>query len=243
VLFLNKLLPVFVLPVGILVLLLAVAAWRGWRWLTAATALLLLAGSFPVVANQFLRPLENRYPARSVGTMAEADAVIVLGGFMSGTKEVGLVQEWSDAVERFEAGVALAKAGKVRMLLFTGDPRGSEGSAARREAILRGVPAAQIETLGWVGNTADEAAALRRYAKEKGFKRVVLVTSAWHLPRAMLQFRKAGVEIVPFPVDYRALPSTFLSYMDFIPTANGLEKIELAMRETYGIAFYSLFGD
>lgn len=242
-LFLNKLLPVFVLPIGIVTILVVLAGLKKWRWLSFVAAGLLLLSSLNVVANQFLRPLENAYPSRSVGTAPEADAVLVLGGFMSTTKEVGLVQEWSDAVERFDAGVALVKADKAPLLLFTGSPRASEGAAARREAILRGVPAERIEAIGDVGNTADEADQLRRFAKARGIKRVILVTSAWHMPRAMQLCRKAGVELVAFPVDYRALPNTFLPYTDYIPSAGGLAKTEMAMRECYGIAFYSVFGN
>jgi len=243
VLFLNKLLPVFVLPIGVVTILIVLAAFKKWRWLSFVAAALLLLASLPVVSNQLLGPIEGRYPSRSVGTAPEADAVLVLGGFMSPTKEVGLVQEWSEAVERFEAGVALARVGKAEKLLFTGDPRGSEGSTARREAIARGVEESRVLVIGQVGNTQDEADQFRRFAKQQGFKRVILVTSAFHLPRAMHQFRNAGVELVPFPVDYRGLPNKFLPYMDWIPSASGLSKTELALRETYGLVFYKVFGD
>lgn len=241
-LLLNKLLPVFVLPIGIVAILVVLAALKKWRWLSFAAAGLLLLCSLNAVANFLLRPLERAYPSRSVGTAPQADAILVLGGFMSTTKEVGLVQEWSEAVERFEAGIALAKADKAPLLLFTGAPRGSEGAAARREAILRGVPSERIETIGDVGNTADEADQLRRFAKSRGLKRVILVTSAWHMPRSMQLCRQAGIELVAFPVDYRGLPNAFLPYTDYFPSAIGLAKTELALREAYGIAFYSVFG-
>jgi uncharacterized SAM-binding protein YcdF (DUF218 family) len=241
VLLLNKLLPVFVLPIGVITLLIALAALKKWRWLSWVAAGLLLVSSLPVVGNLFLRPLEQSYPSRSVGTAPQADAVLVLGGFMSPTKEVGLVQEWSEAAERFEAGVALARVGKAPKLLFPGDPRGSEGSAARREALLRGIEEARVEVIGAVGNTADEAEQLRRFAKQQGYRRVILVTSAFHMPRAMLQFRGAGVELVPFPVDYRGLKNRTLPYLDWIPSASALEKVELALREIYGLAFYRVF--
>lgn len=241
-LFFNKLLPAFVLPVGVIAALVLLAAWRRWRWLSVVAALALVAGSMQVVANLLLGPLEDAYPARSVASVPEADAALVLGGVMSPVKETGLTPEWGEAVERFEGGLALAQRGKVRLLLFTGDTRGSEGTALRREAVLRGLPESRVAVIGAVGNTADEAAQLRAFARERGLKRVVLVTSAWHLPRAMRQFRGAGVELVPFPVDYRAQPNRLLPYLDWIPTAGALAKTELALRESYGILFYSVFG-
>lgn len=242
VLFFNKLLPAFVLPIGIVAVLVLLAAWKKWRCAAILAAVVLIASSTGVVANALLRPLENAYPARSIGSVAEADAVLVLGGIMSPGKEVGLVTEWSEAVERFEAGIEIVRRDKARVLLFTGDPRGSEGSALAREAIERGIPREQIAVIGTVANTADEAEQLRRYAAQHGLRRVLLVTSAWHMPRAMRLFRRAGVEIVPFPVDYRGLSNRTLPYLDWIPNATSLGKTELALRECYGMAFYAVFG-
>ncbi len=243
VLFFNKLLPVFVLPIGVVSLLVLLAAWKKWRWAAVLAVGVLLASSTGVVADVLLRSLENAYPARSIGSLPECDAVLVLGGVLSPGKEPGLITEWSEAVERFEAGVQIVQRGKARVVLFTGDTRGSEGTALQREALERGVPREQTAVIGAVGNTADEAAQLKRYAAQHGLKRVVLVTSAWHLPRAMRLFKKAGVELVPFPVDFRALPNRALPYLDWIPSAGALGKTELALRECYGMAFYAVFGD
>lgn len=242
-LFFNKLLPVFVLPIGIVSLLLLLAAWKKWRWAALLALAVLLGSSTGAVSNLLLAPLEGSYPARSVGSLPEADAVLVLGGIMSPGKEPGLIPEWAESVERFEAGVQIVNRGKARMLLFTGDTRGSEGTALQREAIERGVPRERTAVIGAVGNTADEAAQLKRYASQHNLKRIVLVTSAWHLPRAMRLFKKAGVEILPFPVDYRGTANRFLPYLDWIPNAGSLQKTELALRECYGMAFYAVFGD
>lgn len=63
------------------------------------------------------------------------------------------------------------------------------------------------------------------------------------MPRAMRLFKRAGVEITAFPVDYRALPNRSLPYLDWIPNAGALGKTELALRECYGMAFYAVFGN
>lgn len=241
-LFLNKLLPVFVLPVGIVTLLVVLASLRRWRVLGLVAAGLLVAASLPVVGNALLGPLEAEHPPARVDEVAPADAVLVLGGVLSPASGPGLLPEWSEAVERFEAGIALVRADRARLLLFTGDPLGSEGATLRRLALARGVPDDRIRVIGAVDNTADEAVRLQRLASEHGWRRVVLVSSVWHLPRAVRQFRGAGVELAPFPVDYRALPNRRLPYLDWLPTASALAKTELAMREAYGIAFHALFG-
>lgn len=241
-LFLNKLLPVFVLPIGVITLLIVLGALKRWRWMSFVAAGALLLGSLPVVSNVLLGSLEAVYAPRSVGSLPEADAVLVLGGIMAPMKSTSSITEWSEAVERFEAGITIVQLGKAGQLLFTGDARGSEGTALQREAVIRGVPAKQVAVIGAVGNTVDEAEQFRRYAAQHGLKRVVLVTSSWHMPRSMRLFRGAGVEIVPFPVDFRTLPNRSLPYLDYMPTAGALEKTELALRESYGIAFYSVFG-
>ncbi len=241
-LFLNKLLPVFVLPVGVVAIVVVLAALRRWRAAGVLAGLGLVVLSLPVCGNALLGRLESIHPPLRVAEVPPADAVLVLGGVMAPARAPGLLPEWADSVERFEAGVALLRADRARLLLFTGDPRGSEGATLRRLAIARGVPEERIAVIGEVGNTADEAAQLRRHAAAHGLRRVVLVTSAWHLPRAVRQFRGAGVELVPFPVDYRSMPNRLLPYMDWLPTANALEKTELALRECYGLAFYSVFG-
>ena len=92
-----------------------------------------------------------------------------------------------------------------------------------------------------VGNTADEARVVRDIMAGRGWKKIILVTSAWHLPRAARQFRKAGVDFIPFPVDYLIDTDRPLTLLDFLPRATGLRDTEAALREWYGIAFYALF--
>jgi uncharacterized SAM-binding protein YcdF (DUF218 family) len=248
VLFLNKLLPVFVLPIGMIIVVLLLVAWKKWRWLAVVAAVALYLASIPAVGGRLLNRLESVHPRLRVDEAPAADAILVLGGTMGSPAPWGYLPNWSEAVERFEAGVALTQAGKAAMLLFTGAPRSgeesveSEGAAMRRHAIGRGVPAEKIHLLGKVGNTADEARELAQFAQARGLQRVLLVTSGWHMPRAMRQFGKTGVEIVAFPVDYRFEPQRALPYLDYLPGADGLKLTELALREAYGLAFYTLAG-
>ena len=111
-----------------------------------------------------------------------------------------------------------------------------------RAAIARGIPAEKILVTREVGNTADEAQAVAVLMRERGWQKIILVTSAWHMRRAARQFRKAGVDFVPFPVDYQIDPRSPLTPLDLLPRADGLRLTETALREWYGIVFYAIFG-
>lgn len=250
-LFLNKLLPVFVLPLGVVLALVLLALRQKWRWLGLVAAGVLYGASLPVVGEGLIGRLERVYPRWRVAEAPAADVVLVLGGTMGPPVAAGYLPNWADAVERFEGGVALVQAGRAPQLLFTGAPRSadgageSEGAAMRALAIARGVPAGRIDVTGPVGNTADEARALARWCAERGVRRVLVVSSAWHLPRAMRQLRRSGLELTAFPVDFRATTAgrKALPYMDWLPSAGGgLALTETALREVYGIAFYTVTG-
>lgn len=250
-LLLNKLLPVFVLPIGVVLVLVLLALRQKWRWLGLAAAVVLYGASLPVVGEGLIGRLERVHPRLRVAEAPVADVVLVLGGTMGPPVPAGYLPNWGDAVERFEGGVALVQAGRASRLLFTGASRSadgaveSEGATMRALAVARGVPAAQIDVTGAVGNTADEARALARWCAEHGARRVLVVSSAWHLPRAMRQLRRTGLELTAFPVDFRAVSAGRkpLPFTDWLPSAaGGLALTETALREGYGIAFYTVAG-
>lgn len=245
---LNKLLPIFVLPLGVVTILIVLGTLKKWRGVVFVALAGLLVASMPAVGTWLIGRLEQVHPRLKVAEAGPADAVLVLGGMLGPSSPAGYLPEWADAVDRFEGGVALVQAGRAPRLLFTGarmpwdGPVETEGAILRRRAIGRGVPAAAIDVTGEVANTLDEAQQTAKYCAEHGIKRIILVTSAWHLPRAVRTFRKAGVEIVPFPVDFRYDARRAVVPVDFLPNAGGLENTELALRECYGIAFYALTG-
>lgn len=153
---------------------------------------------------------------------------------------------WSDATDRFEKGMFLFQAGKAPRLVFTAggvpwfrQPE-SEGDQLRRAALRRGVPEDAILVTGEVANTADEAREVDRIARQRGWRRIVLVTSAWHLPRAVFLFRHTAATIVPYPADYRTKRREPRTILDFVPQAEALLKSELALREFCGLLYYKL---
>ncbi|SDS19543.1 YdcF family protein [Opitutus sp. GAS368] len=246
-LFFNKLLPVFVLPVGIVALLVLFALWRKKRWPAMLALVVLYLGSIPVVGNRLMGWVESRYPAVPVAAAGPADAVVVLGGILGPRVGPGFVANFDETSERFDAGVVLLQAGRAERLVFTGarmawkDSESTEGDELKRIAITRGVPGDRILVTDSVANTADEAARVAALMKKLGWKRVILVTSGWHMPRSAYQFRKAGVDCLPFPVDFRYDSARAVQAIDFVPRAEAWQMTETALRENYGYWFYRLF--
>lgn len=243
----NKILPLFVLPVGWIALLVLFALWKKKRWPLFVALGVLWLGSTPVVSFRLIGWVENRHPALAVGQVESADAIVVLGGILGPKVDPGFVANLLETGERFEAGVTLMQARKAPWLVFTGAKMGwrdttvTEGDELKRLAVARGLAADQVIVTGYVANTADEAKAVAALMQERGWKRIVLVTTGWHMARSALQFRKAGVDCILFPVDFRYDRSRRPGLIDFVPRSEAWMNTETALRETYGYWFYRIF--
>ena len=245
-LFLNKILPVLFLPLGVVVLFLLLALIRQKRWPVGVALAILYFSSMPFVGDRLIGWLESRYPAVALAQVESAEAVVVLGGIFGPSVAEGMLPNFGDTVDRFEAGVVLMHANKARWLVFTGGRlpwKGVtklEGEDSKTQAELRGVPAGQILITREVGNTADEARAVAELMRDHDWHRIILVTTGWHMPRAARLFKKAGIECIIFPVDFRRDAARPLTLLDFVPNTDALHNTETALRECYGYAFYAI---
>lgn len=246
-LFLNKLLPVFFLPLGVVAVLLMIGLWRRKRGPLFAALGILYFASIPFVGNRLIGWLESSYPAMPVAQAGPADAVVVLGGIFGPPVAAGMLPNLAETVERLEAGIVLTQAGRAPLLVFTGgripwEGRVKvEGDDSKAQAIARGVPAEKILVTREVANTADEAQAIARLTREHQWRRIILVTSGWHMRRAAYLFKRAGVDCVVFPVDFRRDRQGPPTLLDFFPRADALAQTETTLHEFYGILFYRLF--
>ena len=248
-LLLGKVLPFFVLPLGVsLILLLWGLARRRWRPMWAGFLILLFASN-PVVGGYLMRSLEH-WPERVPITEARtADAIVVLsaGRVIAPGKE--RVSEWVDA-NRFFGGVALFQAGKAPLLVFTGgwlpwEPSAAlEGELLVHQAAALGVPVQQVAVTGKASNTADEAREVAQLLRAREIKspRVLLVTAAFHLPRAAQLFREQGLLVEPFPVSFSQSQGRQWTIRDLVPSGAAVGQTEAALRELYGRAFYWVRG-
>ncbi len=187
-------------------------------------------------------------PYRDVVPLAEApfDAVFVLGGGVTPTPDIGGAR--SDDVPATARGqlgssgdrVALAArmhhAGLAPLLVASGRSVPSVGpsweSGPVTAAIWQslGVPASAIVVLEGVHNTSMEIRAYAALARERRFRRVGLVTSAWHLRRAMALAAREGFDAVPLPADRRGEP-TWYGFLSVVPSGAGFESVSRASWE------------
>ena len=238
----HKLLPLIVSPLGLIVglwLLALVFRRTLLAWLGLAV---LLVCALPATGTYVWKTLEADYPYQPIASVEPADAVVVLSGMLGGFEVQGeAVPEWGESVDRLFAGVALYKAGKAPLVMFT---RGywpwlnlpPEGELLAKQAIQLGVPDSNILLTDLVGNTEDEAREVKNLMTFGGLKRVILVTSSYHMPRARMLFTRAGVETVPYAVDFQG--QGVLDWMSWVPSAGGFSNTSDGVRELIGRLYY-----
>jgi uncharacterized SAM-binding protein YcdF (DUF218 family) len=181
---------------------------------------------------------------KSIEDIYTADSIVVLSSGMIGpimTKQ-GVAYKWGDP-DRFFGGIELIKAGKAKNIIFTGGILPwqknikPEGQVLAKFAEDFGIPSSQIIVTGDVENTHDEAKAVREILTKNNTNKVILVTSAFHMPRASKLFLKEGIEVQTYPVDFKAGISN-ITPMDFLPSAAAFSSFQFLLRELIGRAYY-----
>lgn len=227
-------------------MLLAALHWRRKTLLVMPLLLLSLLGA-PVISDRLMWSLEDRYPYLSNKACPKADAVFVFGGMLGLRSHPDTGIEWNEAAERFVRAVELYKAGTARILVLSGGAEvyeggPDEGELFKKKAIARGVPDSSILVTGRTANTEEEANAIVQLVARRQWKRVLIVTSAYHMPRAMRLSADCLAELIPVPVAYETPdPKSSWIYKRpeyFIPQARALFISERALREYMGIFVY-----
>jgi uncharacterized SAM-binding protein YcdF (DUF218 family) len=177
----------------------------------ASLAILLWFVAQPAVVEPLMLRLEQPWTEHTVANAPEADAVVVLGGGWRASRNDVFKVDLTDGVDRWVAGVELCRQGRAKVLVVGGDPpgTGSGGEMAPTEGLQRwlgqwGLGEIETESLGPVRTTREEALRTREMVEARGWRKVLLVTSACHMRRAMATFRKAGVEVEPVACDFHA---------------------------------------
>ena len=243
---LSKLLPLALLPLGLSLFLLLVGVIARWRWPVITALLLLWVCSLGLVSQGLWRWLEAPWTRKTAAAAPSADAIVVLSGGRHPAPGAARVSEWNNP-DRFLAGLELFRAGKAPRLLFTGGISPfrpglpPEGQRYLREAQLLGIPDAAMATTPPVLNTADEAVAIRRLLPASQ-SRVLLVTSAFHMRRSQRLFRRQGIQVLPFPVDFQAsgrwAGALWRDPTQWLPSARALDDSSRALRELLGRLVY-----
>ncbi len=242
--YLHKLLPLLLAPLVIVIGLTLYGTLKRRRWVIISAVTLLYLASMPIVARTLFRLIEGPAYRVDPSTLPKADAIIVLSGMLVGVQSPkGIVYEWSDP-DRFFGGLELYKLARADKLIFTAgrtpwqDQTEPEGEILKKFAESMGIPQNAILVTDEVQNTEDEAKAVRRLLRMPN-PSVLLVTSAFHVMRATQVFANEGLEVTPYPVDYK-VESGSTTPMDFLPSASALASSDLVVREQLGRMYYKL---
>jgi uncharacterized SAM-binding protein YcdF (DUF218 family) len=250
----SKLAGFLVLPSNFSILVAAAGAvllttrWRALgRWMAASGIGLLLLFGFSPLGDAALLLLSERYPPwQANGT--EPDGIIVLGGAIS--PEVAAargVPELNAAAERMTAAVELARRFPRARLVFSGgnnsliDQDISEAAFARQLWVGLGVDPARITLEDRSRSTAENAALSKALLAPRPGERWLLVTSAYHMPRAMATFARFAFPVEAYPVDWRTRGWSD-AFIPFQSLSQGLARSDTAAHEWVGLLAYWLGG-
>ena len=164
-------------------------------------------------------------------TLPKADAIILLGGGMGVHEKCGRPEMFAGA-DRVWAAAQLYKAGKAPIVFVTGT-----NNIASTSGLLAdfGVPTNVLRSANGARNTEEEARGICEKLKSRKVEKlkVLLVTSAWHMPRAKMLFERVGFEVTPAPTDYEmhCAAEAPLTFGDFFPGAEALVRNSYAVKE------------
>ena len=255
--FLSKVLDVFLSPYTWGLFLLAAAVpwrarsarrWRRRRNFGAVGLGFLLLVSLPPVANALMWRLEHSSTS-TYRPEVTYDAVVLLGGIVD--EEVAaatLLPSYNDNVERLVVTYQLLHHDKARVAILSSGTINKRLAAFSETAVL----ARQLEEWGIAKdriiiedralNTRDNAVYSQQIARERGFERVVIVTSAFHMVRAAECFAAVGMQVDTLSVDYRAHPNAVGALADWLPRARELATTSGVLREMFGRLVYRVQG-
>jgi uncharacterized SAM-binding protein YcdF (DUF218 family) len=239
----------FMIGIGLFGAVLLATRWvrLGRKLLVTSVALLAICGFSPL-GNWLLYPLESRFPVWDAARGAP-DGIVVLGGPID--PELSLAHDtavYRGSVDRMIAAAALALryprarivySGGNANLVFDDTARETDYAKAVFEAL--GVSGERLMMEGRSRNTQENAEFSRALASPKTGERWLLVTSAYHMPRSVGVFRKAGFAVEPYPVDWRVGGHSDLLAFS-IYSIEGLGRVEVALREWIGLAAYRISG-
>lgn len=260
--FLSKFLPAFVYPLGLATLLLAV----GWLFLRrkprvqfaflAAAFLILFIGGNRWVSSALARSLEWQYlPTQEP---PNSEVIVVLGGGTETALPPRPMVEINSAGNRVLYAARLYRQGKAPHILLSGgsiDFMGPRASSPAQEMadvlVFLGVPSDALWLENQSQNTYENALYSAQMLRQKGITRVILVTSAMHMPRSVALFKHQGIEVIPAPADFSITqagwddlwkPDLASFLVNLMPTTGSMGLTTDSLKEYLGIWIYHLRG-
>lgn len=229
----------------------AIIAWRkkqkgGMIFLLGIVLFIsLVASRIPLL---LMGRLEAPYAYVDLEKLEPADAVILLGGGAGYSKTDPLHITFNDASDRVVTAMELMRLGKAPVLVLGGggntsdDATLDEGPTVKRWLEKNLGTNSELHALSASGSTYDEATKCSALAKERGWKRVYLVTSGYHMPRALATFRTAGVPVEPVGCDFVRSGMPKKDGFSPLPWPPGVELFSLYAHEEAGWLVYRMRG-
>lgn len=251
---LSKLFWLFFQPLTIIFLLILIALpafGRGYRRLglssLAFCVALVFLSAFTTFGSLLLEPLEDRFPKAGI-LPQHVDGIVVLGGYLNGEIDARRKgTELNSAADRILEAMRLARHFPDAKIVVSG------GNGTFFEESVREADSTRIllSNMGFSGerfvfesnsrNAAENATLSKQLANPQSGETWLLVTSAYHMPRAVGCFRKAGFEVIAWPVDYKT--RSHESFSLYLESPNeALSRFSVAIREWVGLAVYWITG-
>jgi uncharacterized SAM-binding protein YcdF (DUF218 family) len=246
--FLKKIITSCLLPPGFFILVVltgALFARRRLRLLLVCLSAIIYVLSIEPTKDLLLRPLERSFSPPTKEEIMEADAYVYLCGGQNETAPTvdGLGELAGDSLVRLFGTYRLYQIKRKPVILSGGVilNRGPEAEIAKKTLVLLGVKPGDLAVETKSKDTNENARYVAAMCAEKGLKRIVLVTNAYHMRRSLLLFNRYFEKVTPYPCGYYSqnLPYNYLSY---IPAMENIEAITRAAREYMGILFYTISG-
>ena len=241
--YINKILPIIVSPLGLVIIFLCYGIFRKKILPSVIALMLLVMLSLPIVSEKLIEMMEQNYTHVLPNNIETADAIVVLSGMVRSIKEDNRINyEFSDAVDRIIGGMKLLKLNKAQKIILTKGKLPwslgvSEGEYLADFLKSQGINTSKILLTEIVENTDDEAKAISNMLPKNS--KIILVTSAFHMPRAVKVFQNQNLNVIPYAVDFRKNAKK-LDIQDFLPHSTAFDYSNLYFREMLGRAYYAL---
>ncbi|MDA8612864.1 YdcF family protein [Candidatus Pelagibacter bacterium] len=240
--YLNKILPLIFSPLFLIISLIILGTIMRLKKISLLGIIILIICSLPIVSNNLIGYLERNHFYQATEEISRADAIVVLGGIIKTIKvNDKLKYEFNGGVDRILSGIDLFKNNKAPLLILT---RGKlpwsigipEGEYLKDFAIELGVPSEKILLTDKVENTDQEAKSVKKLLNIDKDK-IILITSAFHMPRAKKIFEASNLTVIPFAVDLKYFYEK-ITFLNFIPSAESFGTTSFAIREMIGRLYY-----
>ena len=243
-------------PIGFIWFILLIASLRAYSKKNKAQAFFLGSIVFLIsiiggtkLPAYLLSTLEQPYIVEDLSVIPECDAVVLLGGGHSYNSKGVFQIELNGSADRILTAVELVRIGKGKALIAGGGMFWEKGKQQGEGKLLKNWIEAwkpfdqPVYDLGVNSNTRDEAINALELANKRGWGKIALITSAWHMRRSKALFEQVGFEVVPVGSDLQgttALENNWSFYP--VPHTAGFNHLSWYMHEQIGWLYYKLRG-